>query len=81
MTCPPAEAGTPGCTKQAASFRDAYDKFKAKGVAVYGISSDSPEKNKEFAQAQQLPFPLLTDQGEFRNVRKDQALSSALRSS
>ena len=68
MTCPAAEAGTPGCTKQAASFRDAYDKFKAKGVAVYGISSDSPEKNKEFAQAQQLPFPLLTDQGESSNA-------------
>lgn len=59
------QAGTPGCTKQACKFRDEYGKFVDKEVEVFGISSDTPEKNAEFAQQQRLPFPLLTDQSDF----------------
>ncbi|CAL5218862.1 g594 [Coccomyxa viridis] len=58
-------AATPGCTKQACAFRDAFGKFKDIGAEVFGISSDDVQKNSEFAKAQRLPFPLLTDQSEF----------------
>ncbi|KAK9843676.1 hypothetical protein WJX81_002003 [Elliptochloris bilobata] len=57
------KAATPGCTKQACKFRDEYAKFQ--DVAeVLGISSDTPEVNAEFAEAQNLPFPLLSDANE-----------------
>ena len=42
-------------------FRDEYARFGDAGAAVFGISSDEPEANKAFADAQRLPFPLLTD--------------------
>ncbi|KAK9915521.1 hypothetical protein WJX75_000190 [Coccomyxa subellipsoidea] len=59
------KAATPGCTKEACAFRDAYGKFKDAGAEVFGISSDGVQANSEFAKAQRLPFPLLTDQSEF----------------
>ena len=59
------QAGTPGCTKEACKFRDEYGKFVDRDVEVLGISSDTPEKNKEFAQKERLPFPLLSDQNDF----------------
>jgi peroxiredoxin Q/BCP len=52
---------TPGCTEQSCSFRDQYSDFKANNAQVIGISSDSTESHKGFAQAHALPFPLLTD--------------------
>ena len=55
------KAATPGCTKEACSFRDSYSRFTDAGAAVFGISSDSPEENKAWATANRLPFPLLTD--------------------
>lgn len=58
-------ASSPGCTKQACSFRDAYGKFVDAGAEVFGISSDDLDKNSKFAQEQRLPFPLLCDQGSF----------------
>ena len=45
-----AQAATPGCTKQACAFRDAYGKFKDAGAEVFGISSDEVQKNSEFAK-------------------------------
>lgn len=54
-------AGTPGCTKEACKFRDEYSKFVDSGAVVFGISSDAPEKNAEWAKQQRLPFLLLTD--------------------
>lgn len=53
--------GTPGCTKEACAFRDAWDRFKAAGVQVLGVSTDSSESHAEFAKEQKLPFPLLAD--------------------
>ncbi|KAG2492513.1 hypothetical protein HYH03_009178 [Edaphochlamys debaryana] len=56
------KAATPGCTKEACRFRDEFSRFTAAGAAVFGISSDSPEENAAFAKANNLQFPLLTDQ-------------------
>jgi len=52
---------TPVCTKQACSFRDAYQQFVAAGVEVVGISSDSATSHQQFAGRHQLPFPLASD--------------------
>lgn len=52
---------TPGCTKQACAFRDAYDGFKNDEIVVIGISKDSIESHKKFADEYGLPFILLSD--------------------
>ncbi len=56
------KAGTPGCTKQACSLRDAYTTLTEAGVKVIGVSADKPEAQKAFATEHNLPFPLLADQ-------------------
>ncbi|GFR51781.1 hypothetical protein Agub_g14238, partial [Astrephomene gubernaculifera] len=70
------KAATPGCTKEACSFRDEYSRFTSAGAAVFGISSDSPEENAAFAAAQRLPFPLLSDAGAI--LRKSFGVKSDL---
>lgn len=52
---------TPGCTKEACVIRDMYKDFESNGVKVFGISADSVESHKEFAEKYQLPFTLLSD--------------------
>ena len=52
---------TPGCTKEACSFRDAFAKFKRRGIEVLGVSLDSEAKHKKFAEKYDLPFRLLAD--------------------
>jgi len=52
---------TPGCTKEACSFRDSFSKFKKKGIAVLGVSPDSEAAHKKFATKYDLPFTLLAD--------------------
>lgn len=52
---------TSGCTKQACSFRDAYEDLLSTGAAVIGISSDSVKSHNEFAKNHNLPFTLLAD--------------------
>ena len=52
---------TPGCTKQACSFRDNYEEFKSKDVVVIGISKDSVASHERFATKHELPFILLSD--------------------
>ena len=52
---------TPGCTKEACSFRDSYTKFKKRGIEVLGVSLDSEARHKKFAQKYDLPFRLLAD--------------------
>jgi len=54
---------TPGCTRQACAFRDDYGQFGALDAEVFGISSDSVESHKSFAENNQLPFDLLSDEG------------------
>lgn len=54
-------AATPGCTRQACDFRDNLRRFTDAGYVVLGISPDKPEKLAAFRDAEQLPFPLLSD--------------------
>ena len=54
---------TPGCTKQACAFRDEYEAFGQLDAEVIGISSDSVESHKNFAEKHSLPFLLLSDEG------------------
>lgn len=53
---------TPGCTKEACSFRDSYDIFSETGIIVLGISYDDPESHKKFKEKYNLPFILLSDE-------------------
>ena len=52
---------TPGCTKEACSFRDAFSDFKKRGIDVLGVSPDNEASHKKFAAKFKLPFTLLTD--------------------
>jgi peroxiredoxin Q/BCP len=52
---------TPGCTKEACSFRDAWTDLQKKGVVIIGISTDSAASHKAFASNHQLPFTLVSD--------------------
>jgi thioredoxin-dependent peroxiredoxin len=52
---------TPGCTKQACSFRDAYAEFEERGVTILGLSPDTEASHVEFKQKYGLPFTLLAD--------------------
>lgn len=52
---------TPGCTKQACSYRDNFGQFREKGVVVIGISKDSIKAHTNFATKNDLPFLLLSD--------------------
>ncbi|AKL96170.1 peroxiredoxin Bcp [Clostridium aceticum] len=52
---------TPGCTKQACSFRDVYDEILDAGAVVIGISKDSATSHQKFKDKHQLPFYLLSD--------------------
>jgi peroxiredoxin Q/BCP len=52
---------TPGCTKEACSFRDAWDALHNKGVVLIGISQDTDESHRAFAKNHQLPFLLVSD--------------------
>lgn len=52
---------TPGCTREACSFRDHYEAFTDAGATVIGISADSPATHKHFAEKHGLPFVLLSD--------------------
>jgi peroxiredoxin Q/BCP len=59
---------TPGCTKEACSFRDSWAAVKASGALVLGVSPDSAERHVKFKAKYNLPFPLLSD--EDRSVMK-----------
>ena len=53
---------TPGCTKEAQDFRDAWKDLQANGVVVIGISTDKDESHKAFATHHNLPFHLVSDE-------------------
>lgn len=55
---------TPGCTKQACSFRDAYGDLTGIGVAVVGVSVDPVASHEKFATKFELPYPLLADENK-----------------
>ena len=52
---------TPGCTRQAQAFREAFAQFVAAGAVVIGISKDRIKSHLNFATKQELPFILLSD--------------------
>jgi len=52
---------TPGCTKEACSFRDCWDLFVVNNIRVLGISKDASKSHLKFIAKHQLPFTLLTD--------------------
>lgn len=52
---------TPGCTKQACAFKEAYEDFKNNDVVVIGISKDSQKAHSNFVAKYELPFLLLSD--------------------
>ncbi len=61
--------GTAVCTKEACSFRDAYEAFVQAGAAVIGVSSNSAESHQSFAASHWLPFILLADtEGSLRKA-------------
>jgi peroxiredoxin Q/BCP len=53
---------TPGCTKEACSFRDRYAELQELGAQLFGVSADSAESHTKFREKYELPFPLLVDE-------------------
>ena len=52
---------TPGCTKEACGFRDAWDELRELGAVVLGVSADDADSHQRFAAKYRLPFTLLSD--------------------
>jgi peroxiredoxin Q/BCP len=52
---------TPGCTKEACAFRDAFEQFVAAGVTIFGVSRDDDASHRAFLSKYTLPFPLVAD--------------------
>lgn len=60
---------TPGCTKEACSFRDEFEVFNEADAVIIGISGQSVESHKKFAEKYRLSFTLLSDEGnKVRNL-------------
>jgi peroxiredoxin Q/BCP len=55
---------TPGCTTEGAAFRDLYERFRAAGAEVVGVSRDSLKSHQGFAAKMGFPFPLISDPDE-----------------
>jgi thioredoxin-dependent peroxiredoxin len=67
---------SPGCTKEACSFRDQFEVFKEADAVIIGISGQSVESHKEFAEKHRLSFILLSDEGN--KIRKQFGVPSDL---
>ena len=52
---------TPGCTRQACAFAGTYAEFRRRNIQVIGISKDSADSHRKFAEKHSLPFVLLAD--------------------
>jgi peroxiredoxin Q/BCP len=53
--------GTPGCTKEACAFRDAWKKYDAAHVGIIGVSNDDQTQHAKFTKEHAIPFPLAAD--------------------
>jgi len=53
---------TPGCTREACAFRDAFERYAAIDVTIFGVSQDSAASHRRFGEREQLPFPLVADE-------------------
>jgi peroxiredoxin Q/BCP len=67
---------TPGCTREACAFRDAFDEYTRRQVVIFGVSQDSAASHREFRAHHQLPFPLVAD--EDGSVSRAYGVSSTL---
>ena len=56
------KASTPGCTAEACDLRDNENALKAQGYHLIGVSADSVKRQKNFAEKNSLPFPLIADE-------------------
>jgi peroxiredoxin Q/BCP len=54
---------TPGCTTEACEFRDAYHRYRERGVEILGVSPDDVASHEKFRSKYELPFTLLADPG------------------
>ncbi len=52
---------TPGCTKEACSFRDNFSDLEKFGIKVFGVSKDGQKSHLNFKSKYELPFTLLSD--------------------
>lgn len=70
---------TPGCTKEACSIRDNYAKLQTRAV-ILGVSADSVESHKQFAEKYHLPFMLLSDPKKevIKNYQADDLLAKRI---
>lgn len=55
---------TPGCTVEAQTIRDAWPDFTGMNITVFGVSADSVASHKKFAEKQNIPFTLLSDESK-----------------
>jgi peroxiredoxin len=55
--------GARGCTPQSCAFRDSLAEFTSLGATVLGVGPQSPDEQREFAERERIPFPLLSDSG------------------
>lgn len=56
------KASTPGCTAEACNLRDHYAELQEAGYEILGVSADSAKRQSNFANKNELPFPLLADE-------------------
>ena len=56
------KANTPGCTAEACNLSDNYERFKAKGYAILGVSADSPKRQLNFKNKFSFPYDLIADE-------------------
>ena len=57
-------ANTPGCTAEACNLRDNYKALQDRGYQLFGVSADTPKKQKNFADKYELPFTLIADENK-----------------
>ena len=55
---------TPGCIKEACSFRDNLARVRSKGALIYGVSADLQKSHQKFIDKYELTFPLLSDESK-----------------
>jgi len=56
------KASTPGCTAEACNLNDNYDRFKAQGYEILGVSADSAKRQANFKNKYGFQYPLLADE-------------------
>ena len=54
---------TPTCTREVGAFKEAFETFNELGATVVGVSGDSVDRHRSFCISEELPFPLLSDDG------------------